>query len=162
MVKYRRNRLHDRAGGPRLAAQLLVYPATDLVGCYGSEAENAKFPSRMENAQGYFLTNDAMRFFAGQYIPNPKDGSDPRASPLRAANLAGLPPTVICTAELDPLRDEGEAYAKALQQAGVRVAYFREPGMIHGYFSMGAASPAADEARRRACAEFKAMLTRPL
>jgi len=150
-----------RVGGPRLAAQLLVYPATDLVGCYGSEAENAKFPSRMENAQGYFLTNDVMRFFAGQYIPNPKDGSDPRASPLRAVDLAGLPPTVICTAELDPLRDEGEAYAKALQRAGVRVAYFREPGMIHGYFSMGAASPAADGARRRACAEFKAMLNGP-
>src|ERR1700704_2625043 len=127
-----------RTGGPRLAAQLLVYPATDLVGGYRSEVENAKFPSRTENAQGYFLTNDAMRFFAGQYIPNPKDASDPRASPLRAVDLEGLPPTVICTAEFDPLRDEGEAYAKALKRAGVRVAYYREPGMIHGYFSMGA------------------------
>ena len=147
-----------RDGGPRLAAQLLIYPATDLVGAYRAEVENAKFPSRQENAEGYFLTAAAMRFFASHYVPDAKDASDPRASPLRASSLADLPPAVVCTAEYDPLRDEGEAYAKALQRAGVKVGYFREPGMVHGYFGMGAASPAADAARRRACAEFKALL----
>ncbi|MBI2740864.1 MAG: alpha/beta hydrolase [Rhodospirillales bacterium] len=145
-------------GGPRLAAQLLIYPAVDLAGNYGSAAENVKFPSRQDNAEGYFLTGDAMRWFAGQYLPRPKDGEDPRASPLRSADLAGSPRAVITTAEFDPLRDEGEAYAGALKTAGVEVAYFREAGMVHGYFGMGAASPAADAARRRATAAFKAML----
>lgn len=148
-----------RADGPKLAAQLLIYPATDLVGCYRLAAENAKYPSRLENAEGYFLTGEAMQFFAGHYLADPQAASDPRASPLRAADFKGLPATVICTAEFDPLRDEGEAYAKSLQRAGVRVAYFRESGMIHGYFGMGGASPAADAARRRACAEFKTMLS---
>jgi len=148
----------SRTGGPRLAAQLLIYPATDLAGNYGAAAENAKYPSRQQNADGYFLTGDAMRFFAGHYLPRLKDSEDPRASPLRNADLAGLPRAVITTAEFDPLRDEGEAYAEALKKAGVDVAYFREPGMVHGYFGMGAASPAADAARRRATAAFKAML----
>jgi acetyl esterase len=150
-----------RYGGPQLAAQFLIYPATDLAGAYGSEAVNSIYPSRMENAKDYFLTAEAMRFFAGHYIGNPNDASDPRASPMRATNLAGLPPAVICTAEFDPLRDEGEAYAKALERAGVRVAYYREPGMIHGYFGMGGASAVADAARKRACAKFKTMLDKP-
>jgi acetyl esterase len=150
----------SRSGGPRLVAQLLIYPATDLAGNYGAAAENAKFPSRQQNADGYFLTGDAMRFFAGHYLPRLEDSEDPRASPLRNADLGGLPPAVITTAEFDPLRDEGEAYAEALKRAGVDVAYFREAGMVHGYFGMGAASPAADAARRRATQAFKAMLHR--
>jgi len=145
-------------GGPALKAQFLIYPATDLAGCYGAPAANAKYPSRQENAEGYFLTGDSMRFFAGHYLPRPKDSEDPRASPLLGKTLANLPPAVICTAEFDPLRDEGEAYADALKRAGVEVAYFREPGMVHGYFGMGAASPAANAARQRATAAFKAML----
>ena len=147
-----------RKDGPRLAAQLLIYPATDLAGCYGAAAENAKYPSRQENTDGYFLTGASMRFFAGHYLPRVRDSEDPRASPLRTSKLACLPPAVITTAEFDPLRDEGEAYADALKKAGVEVVYFREPGMIHGYFVMGAASPAADAARKRATAAFKAML----
>lgn len=152
--------LASRNGGPPLAAQLLIYPAVDLAGNYGSATENARFPSRQENAEGYFLTGDSMRFFAGHYLPKLKDSEDPRASPLRSRDLAGLPRAVVTTAEFDPLRDEGEAYANALKKAGVDVAYFREAGMVHGYFGMGAASPAADAARRRATAAFKAMLER--
>jgi len=147
-----------RDHGPRLAAQFLIYPATDLAGGYASETENAKYPSRVQNAEGYFLTSAAMRWFAGQYVPRSADALDPRASPMLSRDLKGLPSAVICTAEFDPLRDEGEAYAKALRQAGVHVSYFREPGMIHGYFSMGAASPAAAEAGRKARAAFKTIV----
>ena len=150
-----------RDQGPRLAGQFLIYPATDLAGGYASQTENAKYPSRAQNAEGYFLTSEAMRWFAGQYVPRSADALDPRASPMLSRDLKGLPPAVICTAEFDPLRDEGEAYAEALKQAGVRVTYFREPGMIHGYFSMAAASPAAAEAGRRARAAFKAMMGQP-
>jgi acetyl esterase len=147
-----------RREGPKLAAQMLVYPATDLAGGYGVAAENAKYPSRKQNAEGFFLTGGAMRFFAGHYLSQAKDGEDPRASPLRGGDLSGLPRAVITTAEFDPLRDEGEAYADALKRAGVEVAYFREPGMVHGYFGMGAASPAAEAARARATMAFKKML----
>jgi len=147
-----------RDGGPLLKAQLLVYPVTDVAGAYKSTVENAKYLSRAQNAEGYFLTTEAMRFFAREYLSTKSDGYDWRVSPLRATNLGGLPPTVICTAEFDPLRDEGDAYASALRQAAVEVAHFREPGMIHGYFSLGAVSPAAESARLRACAAFKQML----
>jgi acetyl esterase len=147
-----------RDGGPRLAAQLLIYPAVDIAGNYRSAVENAKYPSRTQNAQGYFLTLDTMQWFADHYLRDDRDGRDPRASPLYAADLSGVPAAVICTAEFDPLRDEGEAYATALQRAGVRVAYCREPALIHGFFGMGNASAAAGEAGRRIRAAFKRML----
>src|SRR6266571_3112381 len=137
-----------REGGPRLAAQLLIYPAVDAAGSYRSEVENAKYPSRAENADGYFLTLDTMRWFADHYLRDARDGLDPRA----------LPAAIICTAEFDPLRDEGEAYAEALRRVGVRVAYYREPTLIHGFFGMGNASAAAAEAGQRIRAAFKAML----
>jgi acetyl esterase len=129
----------SRKGGPGLAAQLLIYPATDLLGRYGVAAENAKYPSRQENTEGYFLTGDAMRFFAGHYLPRPQDSEDPRASPLRSNTLAGLPSAVVCTAEFDPLRDEGEAYAATLRAAGVHVTAKRYDGMLHGFaWTLGA------------------------
>jgi acetyl esterase len=147
-----------RDEGLDLKAQLLVYPATDVAGAYKSPVENARYPSRTRNAEGYFLTTDAMRFFAGQYLSTESDSYDWRVSPLRASSLKGLPPAVICTAEFDPLRDEADAYAGVLRGAGVEVTHFRESALIHGYFSLGAVSPAADAARLRACAAFKQML----
>jgi len=148
----------SRTAGPRLKGQLLVYPPTDLVGKYADETENARFASRAENADGYFLTMESMRFFTHHYLTSVASERDPRASPLRAQNFSDLPPAVICTAEFDPLRDEGEAYARALEAAGNRVIYFREPGMIHGYFSLGTVSPAALDASTRGRAAFKSIL----
>jgi acetyl esterase len=103
----------------KLAAQLLAYPVTDVVGNYADARENARFPSRAENAEGYFLSRATMEWFTGHYLADAKHGADWRVSPLRAKNLAGLAPAVICTAWYDPLRDEGKAYADALAAAGV-------------------------------------------
>jgi acetyl esterase len=115
--------------GPRLAFQLLVYPVAD-----------ARFDtaSYRDNAEGYFLTANMMKWFWRKYLADPADAENPYASPLRAKDLAGLPPGLCITAEFDPLRDEGEAYAARLREAGVRVATSRYDGMFHGFFGMGA------------------------
>ncbi len=139
------------AGGPPLAAQLLVYPATDFAG------EHA---SRTENAEGYFLTVSDMEWFGGHYAGTHEDLADPRLSPLRAADLSGLPPAVVVTAEFDPLRDEGEAYARALEAAGTPVVLRRYDGMIHGFFDLGALSPAAQQAVEESCRELTGLLDR--
>ncbi|MCC7364123.1 MAG: alpha/beta hydrolase [Dehalococcoidia bacterium] len=123
-------------GGPAVVFQLLVYPVTDY---------NLETVSYNENADGYLLTKGAMRWFWGHYLGSEADGANPYASPIRAANLAGLPPAKVITAEYDPLRDEGEAYAAALQKAGVPVTCERFNGMIHGFFGM---ANAMDQAQR--------------
>jgi acetyl esterase len=112
-------------GGPAIAFQLMVYPVTD----YSFETA-----SYSENAEGYLLTTEAMRWFWGHYLSTADDGKQPYASPLRAADLRNLPPAHIVTAEFDPLRDEGEAYAAALAKAGVKATFHRYDGMIHGFF----------------------------
>nr|ACL67843.1 lipolytic enzyme [uncultured bacterium] len=124
-------------GGPRLAFQLLVYPPTQ----YGFDTA-----SHAENADGYFLTRDMMDWFLAQYFTGEVDGSDPRISPLRTADLSGLPPALVITAEFDPLRDDGEAYAARLAEAGVPAKNTRYDGMIHGFFSMAALLPQARQA----------------
>ena len=116
-------------GGPPLRYQLLIYPATN---------HDFTTASCQENAEGYFLTTADSRWFWSQYLRDENDAANPYASPLRAEDLSGLPPALIITAEYDPLRDEGEAYAERLRQAGVAAEAKRYDGMIHGFFQMGA------------------------
>jgi acetyl esterase len=115
-------------GGPPLAFQLMVYPITDY--CYDTESYRA-------NGQGYLLTEERMRFYWDAYLGSPAEGCHPYASPLRAKDLRGLPPALVITAEFDPLRDEGEAYAARLREFGVPADVSRWDGMIHAFFSMG-------------------------
>ncbi len=126
--------------GPEIGFQLLVYPVVDC---------DFERPSYRENAEGYMLTRDVMRWFWDQYVPEPGERRHPYVNPLAAENLADLPPALVLTAEFDPLRDEGEAYAAALAAAGVPVTCTRYDGMIHGFFSF------ADfvDAAKRAVAE---------
>jgi acetyl esterase len=119
-----------RDTGPALRAQVLVYPVTD-----GTLGE----PSMDENGDGYFLTKATMAWFWDHYMGDRDRATEPAASVLHAPDeaLAGLPPALVVTAEFDPLRDEGEAYASRLAAAGVDVTTSRYDGMIHGFFSMG-------------------------
>jgi acetyl esterase len=116
-------------GGPSIAFQLLLCPATD----YGFDTASYR-----DNADGYLLTKSGMVWFWHHYLSDPAaQGRDPRASPLRARSLAGLPPAHVVTAEYDVLRDEGEAYAARLREAGVPVTARRYDGQIHNFFTMG-------------------------
>lgn len=133
-------------GGPALAAQLLIYPVTDL-----TDPDGQRHRSRRDNAEGYLLTQDDMRWFEAAYTGD--DEAARRASPLWG-ELAGLPPAVVVTAEYDPLRDEGEAYARALTEAGVPVTHERFDGLIHGFFGMGPLSSACEQAAQRTCDAF--------
>ena len=149
-----------RDAGIHLAAQLLVYPVTDAAGNTPTPTENASFPARAENAEGYFLSRAVMEWFAGHYLEATRHGADWRVSPLRAKSLAGLAPAIVCTAWFDPLRDEGDAYAAALQAAGVDTRHYRGAGLIHGYFGLGEASEAARREAQRVRADFKGLLER--
>ncbi|HMM87789.1 alpha/beta hydrolase [Bradyrhizobium sp.] len=147
-----------RDAGIKLAAQMLVYPVIDVLGNFADAAENARFPSRTENADGYFLTRATMEWFSGHYLEDRAHGADWRVSPLRASNLAGLAPAVVCTAWFDPLRDEGKAYADALKAAGVPTSYHDGLGLIHGYFGLGETSETARREAQRVRAGFKMLL----
>jgi acetyl esterase len=139
------------AGGPALAAQLLLYPVVDF-------APGGPYPSRIDNGEGYFLTAEDSAWFHQNYVPDDFDNTDPRASVIKVADLSGLPPAVIGTAEFDPLRDEGEAYAGRLREAGVEVVLRRFGGMIHGFYGMGAISTVAADAVRTLNADLRALL----
>jgi acetyl esterase len=113
-------------GGPELAAQMLIYPATDC------DLGTASYTAP-ENQ--LLVSRDSMIWFWDHYLPAAADRENPDASPLRAADLNGLPPAVVLTAEYDVLRDEGEAYARRLSEAGVPVRQRRADGQMHGFFS---------------------------
>jgi acetyl esterase len=149
-----------RDAGIKLAGQLLVYPVIDVAGNYADEQENARYPSRRENAEGYFLSRAVMEWFSGHYLEDKDHGTDWRVSPLRAKSLAGVAPAIVTTAWFDPLRDEGKAYADALTAAGVATTYYDGPGLIHGYFGLGHASETARLEAERARADFKVLLER--
>ena len=138
-------------GDPALAAQLLIYPAADMSG-------HTDYPSRTENGEGYFLTAEAMQFFGAMYLNSPEDALHPHVSPLHSARLAGLPPTLVLTAEYDPLRDEGKALADKLEQEGVDTTYRPGPGLIHGFANMTGFVPAAATVMDDAAAWLKEKL----
>jgi acetyl esterase len=115
-------------GGPPLAFQLLVYPGTDM----GMDR-----PSHARFAEQLPLRQSTMRWFIDHYLRSPADVADWRASPLRAPSFRGLPAALVVTAGFDPLSDEGEAYARALSDAGVPVVHQRFGGQIHGFLNMG-------------------------
>jgi acetyl esterase len=116
--------LMARESGPRIMFQNLVYPVVD---------HDFSRTSYIENAAGFGLSQDTMRWYWDQYVPDEAQRNDPFCSPFRAENLSGLPPAFIQTAEFDPLRDEGEAYAARLRAAGVPVLLKRYDGVIHGF-----------------------------
>jgi acetyl esterase len=125
--------LHARANGPAIAGQVMVYPVTDL--------SSFSTGSYAEFAEDHYLTRPLMEWFRGHYLHGAEDEKNWMASPLLAENLSGLPPALIITAECDPLRDEGEAYAKRLIDAGVAVTCARYKGIIHPFFSLSGAIP---------------------
>jgi acetyl esterase len=135
-------------GGPAIAFQLLVYPALDAAGDTGSWREYA---------DGFYLTAAGMRWYWDHYLGG-ADGAAPDASPLRAAFLGGLPPALVVTADHDVLRDEGEAYAARLREAGVAADVRRVDGVVHGFFRWRAVTGAADAALQEAAAALREAL----
>jgi acetyl esterase len=135
------SQLASRDGGSRPAAQLLIYPVTDV---------SRKHDSYRLFADGFFLTEAEMDWYRGHYLPDEAAALDPRASPLQAADLRGLPPAIVLTAGFDVLRDEGEAYARRMESAGVAVRHRRHAGLIHGFCNATGVSPPARAAMREA------------
>jgi acetyl esterase len=128
---------------------VLVYPVTDLT---------LSHPSMDENAEGYFLTKASMEWFVQCYVGD-QDVKSAAVSPLHADSLAGLPPALVITAEYDPLRDEGTAYAAALQEAGVPTEHLRYDGQIHGFFAMSSMLDDAKQAVDAVGARLRAVLS---
>jgi acetyl esterase len=136
-------------GGPAIRFQLLLYPVVDC---------DLDRPSYRENGQGYLLELETMRWFWDHYVPNPGDRVHPQASPLRAPSLADLPPALVVTAEFDPLRDEGEAYAAALQAAGTPAEAVRYDGLVHDFCATAQLFAASRGGFDHACRALRAAL----
>ncbi|NUP63417.1 MAG: alpha/beta hydrolase [Nonomuraea sp.] len=137
------------AGEPLPAAQILIQPNTDLT---------LSMPSVKEKGSGYALDEDFLAWAARQWAPDPEQRADPRLSPMAVADLGGMPATLIVTAEHDALRDEGEAYARRLAEAGVPVTRRREPGLTHGFTQN--ADPGSEAATTRLFADIRDLLAR--
>lgn len=140
--------LARRAPAPCL--QLLIYPAVDMEGAYASVERFAK---------GYLLTKTMIDSFMGHYTPEAAMRRDPRASPLLARELSGLPPAFVQTAGFDPLQDEGAAYAKALAAAGVAAEHKHYPALVHGYLQLAGHSKGARTAVDDAAAALRRAFT---
>jgi acetyl esterase len=136
-------------GGPRAAAQVLLFPNTDLT---------LTRPSVREFGSGWALDAADVAWGAESWVPDPARRADPGVSPLFAPDLAALPAALVVTCAYDPLRDEGEAYARRLAEAGTAVRHRREPGMIHGFLTLDTVSPAAAAAGERVFADLLAVL----
>lgn len=126
--------------GPAVRGQVLFYPVADY--------PHPPTPSSLEFASGYYLTRADVVWFWEQYLGRPQDADSPYAAPLRASSLSGLPPALVITAGCDPLRDEGEQYARRLQQSGVPTELVRHEGMVHGFLAFP--TPAAEQALQQA------------
>jgi acetyl esterase len=137
-------------GGPAPAFQLLIYPVTD-------SAE--EHPSRRTFAEGFILTKERMDWYEGHFLSPDQDRYDPRVSPLHAPDVSGLAPALVITAGFDPLRDEGEAYARRLREAGVRAAPRRYPGYVHGFIHGLAGGSGAREALAEMGGVLRAVLS---
>ena len=135
--------------GPKLKAQILVYPAVDL-------SMSGDYYGRF--TKDLILTDETMRWFIDLYIPKVEDRKNWRASPLLAPSLKGLPPSLVLLAGFDPLCAEGEAYAARLSKEGVEVRHARYPGQIHGFLSNGKLLPKANAAIEDIAAALKAWL----
>jgi acetyl esterase len=145
-------RARDR-GGPDIAQQVLVYPVTDCDFTRASYVEHGTPPDT-------FLTTAEMTYFWHHYIPDQAARLSPEASPLRADDLSGLPPTIVVTAEYDPLRDEGIAHAEALRAAGVEVTYYHYDDVVHAFFSLVNLLERGNEAVARVGADIRAAVAR--
>ena len=145
-------RLRDEHPAALPDLQALLCANTDLTGAQ---------PSMREKATGWGLDADTVRFFNSQWVPDRTRWADPGVSPLHAPDLSGLPSALIVTAEHDPLRDESEAYARRLRDAGVDVELRREPGLIHNFMLMDEVSPACAAAADRVAADLRAHLHAP-
>jgi acetyl esterase len=125
------------AGAPQIAGQILIYPVIDP----RMDTESYRL-----FGSGYGLDRDQMKWFWSSYVPDERARHEPLVAPCLSESLAGLPPALVITAEFDPLRDEGEQYARALRAAGVRVKLHRYEGQIHGFVPMRGVLADADAA----------------
>ncbi|NUU21884.1 MAG: alpha/beta hydrolase fold domain-containing protein, partial [Streptomycetaceae bacterium] len=115
-------------------------------------------PSRTEFARGYGLTSQAIEWFIDAYLAHPGQRRDPRFAPALSPDLAALPPTVLVSAGLDPLRDEARDFLRRLRASGVRVLPSEEPALPHGFWKYAAVSETAKDAALRMCASFRGLL----
>jgi acetyl esterase len=137
---------------PSLAGQLLVYPNTDQLADSGS---------MRENVDPWLFNRDSVAWYRQFYLTTPQDAVNPLASPLLAKDLSGLPPALVITAEYDPLRDQGEQYARRLAADGVHVELSRYPGMVHGFFAMAGTVDAGRAAINQAARHLRSWFALP-
>ena len=135
--------------GPQIDFQCLLYPVTDC---------DFSYPSYAENGEGYLLETQTMEWFWDYYCPFEDKREEPFASPIRAEDLSNLPPALVVTAEFDPLRDEGKAYADALAAAGNQVEYVCYDGLVHDFFATAAVFPCSRAGFDASLAQIKSAL----